>query len=147
MLRVERLNNHLASLFTTPGAPSYLGQQCESSFRGRKIGKHQGNISRNDSHQRDAWQVKAFRNHLRTHQYIGFAIGETVKQLLVSATMSGRVAVPAQQACRGKVARNGIFHLLCPQAEIAYARAVTLRTEVQYSTLPVAVVAGQEALR
>src|SRR5262249_17998884 len=42
MLGVEGLDNHLSSLDTTPGAACYLGKQCKGSFRGRKIGEHEG---------------------------------------------------------------------------------------------------------
>ena len=78
MLRIECLDNHLSGLLAAPGTACHLGKQGKRSFRGRKIGQHQGDISRDDANQRYSWQIKPFRNHLCTYQYIGLAISETV---------------------------------------------------------------------
>src|SRR5258708_8611538 len=126
MVGSERLNNHLSGFRTPRGAGRHLGEQGKRPLRGRKIGQHEGDISRDDSNQRYSWQIESLGNHLCAHQYISLAVGETVEQLLVSAPVFGRIAVPTQQACRSKVARNSVFHLFGPQAKLSYAWSIAL---------------------
>src|SRR5258708_11087030 len=145
MLWIERLNNHLSGFLTPPGAARHLGEEGKGRVGGGKIGQHEGDISRDDSNQRYSWQIESLGNHLCAHQYISLAVGETVEQLLVSAPVFGCVAIPAQQACRRKVACNSVFHLFGPQAKVAYAWAITLGAGVQHLRLPVAVVTEQDA--
>src|SRR5260221_2692579 len=146
MLWIECLNNHLSGFLTPPGTTRHLGEQGKRPVRSRKIGQHEGDISRDDSNQRYSWQIESLGNHLCAHQYISLAVGETVEQLLVSAPVFGRIAVPTQQACRRKVACNSVFHLFGPQAKVAYAWAITLGAGVQHLRLPVPVVTEQDAL-
>src|SRR5258708_39285531 len=87
---IERLNNPLSGFLPPPGAARHLGEQGKRPLRGRKIGQHEGDISRDDSNQRYSWQIESLGNHLCAHQYISLAVGETVEQLLVSAPVFGR---------------------------------------------------------
>src|SRR5260370_6848866 len=143
MLGMECVNEALSGFLSPPGQARPLGEQGKRQLRSRKIGQHEGDISRDDSNQRYSWQIESLGNHLCAHKYIGLAVSKAVEQLLVSAPVFGCVAVPAQQACRRKVACNSVFHLFGPQAKVAYAWAITLGAGVHHLRLPVAVVTEQ----
>src|SRR5260370_7519534 len=103
----------------------HLGEHGKRPLRSRKIGQHEGDISRDDSNQRYSWQIESLGNHLCAHQYISLAVGETVEQLLVTAPVFGRIADPTQQPCRRKVACNSVFHLFGPQPKVPTASPFT----------------------
>src|SRR5216683_2527765 len=120
MLWIERLNNHLSGFLTPPGTARHLGEQGKRPLRSRKIGQHEGDISRDDSNQRYSWQIESLGNHLCAHQYIGLAVGETVEQLLVSAPVFGCVAIPEQDAFSRMIGQRHIAAVAhCHEATLA----------------------------
>src|SRR5579884_2461230 len=59
--------------------------------------------------------------------------------------ITSRVTVPAQKTRRREHALKSVFYLLCPQTEIANARALTVGAELEHLTLLTAIMTEQHA--
>ena len=114
MVRAVSLHQHLAWLLRTAGTASELQQQLQTLFTRPEVRAMKKAIRRQNSSQRHTGKIHALGQHLRSHQHISLAVGESVQQAPVPISPAGGVAIKSHQAQVTQLGRQPLHHPLRP---------------------------------
>ena len=117
VLGIIRFDQNFAGQRAAPGAPGNLRQKLKRALGGPKIRQTELRIRGNDSHQRDALEIVAFRNHLRADEDVDFPGSKIAQHLLVGALGADRVAIQARDFRVGEFFAEFFLELLGARAE------------------------------
>ena len=85
---------------SSPGAPDRLGQQLPGALGGTLVGQVEGDVGRDDAHQRDLGDVEALGHEAGAHEHVGGAGGEVVDDPCRGSLALHDIAVEASR-CAG----------------------------------------------
>src|SRR5687768_12568227 len=117
MFRVVGLDENAARKIAAPGSSGDLRQDLKRAFGGSKIREAQSDVYRDHADQRYVVKIVALREHLCSHQHIGFAGVESQECGCHTSPLSHRVAVDACDPKLREPAPQDVFNLLGPLAD------------------------------
>src|SRR5699024_11758647 len=125
MVRSICLYDHF-SIKLMPSCPAaHLRNELECFFRGTEIRKMKHRVCSQYADQGDVFKIEPFCNHLRPEQYIGFMVGEFLKQSFMRSFSPRRIHVhPNDASFRNELCQCFLHPLGACSAESAqFARA------------------------
>ena len=124
VLWIVGLYNNLTRRLASACPSSYLSEEVKSPLPGAEIGQIQGNVRRNDAHQRNVGKIQSFGYHLRAYENIDLAVLECVQNSPMSASAGGGVGVHPVYSRFRKGFPRLFLDLLGSGPEVAYISAV-----------------------
>src|SRR5512139_3644722 len=91
MVRVKRLDDHLAGGFSSPCPSGHLGQQLERSLARAKVGKVKRGVCGNHTHKGDPRKVVPLDDHLGADQNIDMTGFKPLQNTMVTVLSCCRV--------------------------------------------------------
>ena len=142
-LGVLGLQHHQPALSLPAGTARHLSHHHKSMLVGAEVGIVEHGVGIQDSHHRNAVEVKPLGHHLRANQYVGAPGREVGNQPLIGKAGTGGVKIHPCHARFGEKVHHLVFYFLRSEATARQVRIAAIGTGLRHQISIAAIMACQ----